>query len=114
MRRAVVGAVPVVLALGMGAVAVSVDLRNDEVQAAVLVVGVSGFILGAAWPAGAWHLAVIVGAMVPIGDYLFPRVGLAAVAPGPFNAGAFLALIPALIGAGAGVLTRRLVAAGSS
>ncbi|HEY4101109.1 MAG TPA: hypothetical protein VGM20_09555 [Gemmatimonadales bacterium] len=100
--------VPSILALGIGVFAVSVDLHNDEVQATVLVLVVSSFVLGLGWPRGAWRRALILGLMIPIGDYVLPRLGLLAT-PQPFNAGAFVALIPAAIGTGAGILLRRFV-----
>jgi hypothetical protein len=100
--------VPSIIALGMGVFAVSVDLHNDEVQATVLVLVVSSFVLGAGWPQGAWRWALILGLMIPVGDYVLPRLGLLAI-PQAFNAGAFLALVPAAIGTGAGVLLRRFV-----
>ena len=99
-------------ALGPSAVAfaVSVDLHNSEVQPAVLVILVGGFILGAFAPAHAWRWVVIPGSPIFLGDNLAPRLGLA---PGvtvlPWNYGTILALIPATIGTYVGVFVRRML-----
>lgn len=106
---------PLLLALGFGAFAVSVDLHNDEVQAAVLVLVVSGFLLGAVWPAGAWQRALVLGLSISIGDYVAVQLHLVEHGQETFNWGALVALIPAFLGTYAGVGVRRLlgVATGS-
>jgi hypothetical protein len=106
---------PLLLATATGAFAVSVDLHNSEVQAAVLVLVVGGFLLGLAWPGGAWRWALVLGLSILVGDTLALQLHLVARDPEPVNWTALVALIPAFIGTYAGVGVRRLlgVAAGS-
>ena len=100
---------PLIAVLGIGAFAVNVDLHNDEVQAAVLVLGAGGFVIGLMCPRAAWWSALLLGLSIPVGDYFAPRIGLVNVPPAPFNSGAFLALIPAFIGVYSGVGVRALI-----
>jgi hypothetical protein len=100
--------VPFALAIAIGCFAVHVDLHNSEVQAAVLVLLVGGFLLGAAWPAGAWRWAIVLGLSIIVGDYAAPQLRLVARDPEPVNWGALLAVIPAFIGTYAGVGVRRI------
>ena len=96
----------VLLAVGLGLAAGYVDMHNDEVQAAVLVVLVSTFALGLAQPRHAWRWALLVGPgvfLMYLLAGLFGYVSRAPAEPGPWAT--LIALIPALIGAytGAGV-----------
>ncbi len=96
-----------VLSLAGGMFAWWVDSRNDEPQAAALVILVVTFIVGFILPQRAWLWAIIVGVSLPLG-YLFTRtVGfLPSVPVEPGWYAAFLTLIPAFIGAYAGALGR--------
>jgi len=76
------------------------DLRNEDVQPAVILSLAGAFVLGFARPRRWWAWAVALGAWVPA-EPLVSR--LTGIPPGyPFNTGAVLAFIPALLGAAAG------------
>ena len=102
---------PLVLAAGIGAFAVSIDLHNTEVQAAALVLVVGGFLLGMIWPDGAWRWAIVLGLSIVVGDTLAMQLHLVARDPQPINWTAAVALVPAFIGTYAGVGVRRLLGA---
>ena len=102
-------AVPCLAAIGVGCFAVSVDLHNDEVQAAVLVLLVGGFLIGAIWPAGAWRWALILGVSILVGDNAAPRLGMSAGPVEPMNWGTVIAMVPAFIGTYLGVGVRALI-----
>ncbi len=95
------------LSLVSGIVAWRVDSRNDEPQAAVLVILVTTFIVGFILPQRAWLWAIIVGVSLPLGYFFARSVGYlpsAPVEPGWYAS--IIALIPAFIGAYAGALGR--------
>jgi ABC-type multidrug transport system permease subunit len=106
---------PFVLAVAFGCLAVSVDIHNDEVQAAVLVLLVAGFLVGGIWPVGAWRWALVLGLSIVVGDYAAPQLHLVARDPEPINWGALIAIVPAFLGTYLGVGMRRVsgMAAGS-
>jgi len=99
-----------ILALCGGIIAGWVDFNNDEPQAAVLVILVATILLGLILPKKAWLWAIIVALCVP-GVYLFARsLGYQPVSPpSPAWYASLLALIPAFIGAYAGVLGRVII-----
>jgi len=99
-----------ILALGGGIFAGWVDFNNDEPQAAVLVILVLTFLLGSILPKRAWLWAVIVALCLPA-EYLFLRsLGYQPVSPpSPSLYASLLALIPAFIGAYAGVIGRTMI-----
>lgn len=99
-----------VAAVGIGSFAVHVDLHNDEVQAAVLVLLVGGGILGLLAPHRAWRWALVLGLSIVVGDYAAPQLHLIAQEPGPINWGGLLALIPAFVGTYVGVGVRAALA----
>lgn len=82
------------------------DLRNDDVQPAVVLMFAGAFVLGFARPRAWWAWAVALGAWVPAEPLVSRLTGIPPV--WPFNAGAVLAFVPALAGAGAGAWARRL------
>jgi hypothetical protein len=99
-----------VLALAGGIFAWWVDSRNDESQAAVLVILMVTFLLGFLLPARAWLWALITGACLPIGYLLARTVGYLPASPvEPGWYASFIALIPAFIGAYGGALARLLL-----
>lgn len=106
--------IPLALSVAIGAFAVSVDLHNDEVQAAVLVLVVGGFLIGAIWPAGAWRWALVLGLSIFVGDNAAPRLGLVALPVQPMNWGTLIAIVPAFIGTFVGVGVRSLLAASTA
>jgi len=78
------------------------DLRNDEVQPAALMILVGAAVLGFAQPRMWWAWALALAAWIPAEYLLSP---LLHVPPqSPFNLGAvFLPPIPALLGAAVGM-----------
>ena len=103
-----------IAAVGFGSFAVHVDLHNDEVQAAVLVLLVGGGILGLLVPHRAWRWALVLGLSIVVGDYAAPHLHLIAREPEPVNWGGLLALIPAFVGTYVGVGVRGTLAARTS
>jgi hypothetical protein len=76
------------------------DLRNDDVQPAVFKMFAGAFVLGFARPRGWWAWGLALGAWVPAEPIVSRITGIPPLTP--FNAGAVLAFVPALLGAGAG------------
>ena len=102
--------IPLAIAVAIGCFAVSVDLHNDEVQAAVMVLLAGGFVVGAIWPGGAWRWALVLGLSIVVGDNAAPRLGLVALPAQPMNWGTLVALVPAFIGTYVGAGVRALFA----
>jgi hypothetical protein len=98
------------LALCVAIFAGWVDFNNDEPQAAALIILVMTILLGWLQPAKAWLWAIIVASGLP-GMYLMLRaLGYQpASPPSPRWFASLLALIPAFIGAYAGVFARAIV-----
>lgn len=98
------------LALAGGIFAWWVDSRNDEPQAAVLVILMVTFPLGFLVPRRAWLWAVITGICLPVGYLLARTLGYLPAAPvEPGWYASALALIPAFIGAYLGAFARVLL-----
>jgi hypothetical protein len=95
----------ITLSLAGGSFAWWVDSRNDEPQAAVLVILVATILLGFLMPRRAWLWASLVGLCIPVGYLLARSLGYlpqTQLEPGWY--GAFIALIPAFVGAYIGAL----------
>ena len=95
------------LALAGGLFAWWVDSRNDEPQAAVLVILIVTFLVGFLLPRRAWLWAIITGLCLPVGYLLagtFGYLPASPVEPGWYASA--LALLPAFIGAYLGALAR--------
>jgi len=94
------------LALYLGLLVGLTDLRTDDPQLPALLLITFGLFLGFAQPQAAWRWALVLGLWIPV-------LGLIARAAGVTNAQfsdvlfSLVALVPALIGAYAGVLVRR-------
>lgn len=96
-----------VLALAGGIFAWWVDSRNDEPQAAVLVILVMTFLLGLLVPQRAWLWAILTGICLPVGYLVARTLGyLPSSLPEPGWYASAIALIPAFIGAYGGALAR--------
>ncbi len=98
------------VSLAGGIFALWVDSRNDEPQAAVLVILVMTFLVGFLLPKRAWLWAIIVGLCIPLGYLVTRAVGIPPripVEPGWYASA--IALIPAFIGAYAGALGRLVI-----
>jgi len=85
------------------------DLRVQEVQPVAMLVTSFGFILGAAYPDGAWRRAVMLGLSVPLAHVVSSLTGATLPYPLPPFADTFLALVPAFAGTFLGVGVRRLL-----
>jgi hypothetical protein len=104
MRRAVPTWLYVLAAAALGALTGYNDLHNEDVQAGVLAVAGSTFILTALRPGAAWAYVLIVGAAIPVAHVVASALDLEL----PHEASlpwTLLAFIPAAIGA---VAARRL------
>ena len=94
------------LALYLGLLVGLTDLRTDDPQLPVLLLITFGLFLGFAQPKAAWRWALVLGLWIPV-------LGLIARTAGVTNAQfsdvlfSLVVLVPALIGAYAGVLVRR-------
>ena len=96
-----------ILALAGGIFAWWVDSRNDEPQAAVLVILMVTFTLGFLVLPRAWLWAIITGLCLPVGYLLARTVGYLPASPlEPGWYASVIALIPAFIGAYSGALAR--------
>jgi hypothetical protein len=94
-------------ALLSGTFASCVDFGNDEVQAPVLVVMVSCFILSLIRPRAALRWTLIVALSLPIGRWLGPCFGFYPKLPAtPNNFATLIALIPAVIASYSAVAIR--------
>ena len=100
----------VLLTLAFGSLVGYTDLRAEEVQPAVLLIGSFAALLGAAYPDGAWRRGLLLGLSVPLAHVVSQLTGTVLPYPLPSFADTFLALIPALVGSYVGVGLRRLVA----
>ncbi len=95
-----------------GFIAGAVDFRNDEPQAAVLVILVFAGLLGFVQPKKAWRWAIIVGLGVPIVYLIATALGYQSKSvPEPGWYASLIALIPAFISTYGGVLLRKAMAA---
>lgn len=104
-----------VLALAGGIFAWWVDSRNDEPQAAVLVILVVTFVVGFLVPRRAWLWAIITGMCLPVGYLLARAVGYLPATPlEPGWYASVIALIPAFIGAYMGALARVLLSSATA
>ena len=95
------------LALAAGVLAGYVDLHNDEVQATLLIIVASAFLLGAARPRQSGAIGAIIGLCIPAA-HLYARATHMVV---PYQTSwlwTFLALIPAVVAAASGALARWL------
>ena len=107
-KRQIAQALCLVLAAGFGAWAGYVDLHDDDVQASVLIVLGSTFLLGILFPREAWSTALVVGACIPIAHLYAAATGMAL----PYEASlpwTVLAFVPSFMGAAAGMLVRRVL-----
>jgi hypothetical protein len=94
------------LALYLGLIVGLTDLRTDDPQLPILLLITFGLFLGFAQPKAAWRWALVLGLWIPV-------LGVIARAAGVTNAQfsdvlfSLVVLVPAVIGAYAGVLVRR-------
>lgn len=99
-----------VLAVIGGFSAGAVDFRNDEPQAAVLVIVVFAGLLGFVQSRKAWRWAIVVGLGVPVVYLISTALGYQPKSvPEPGWYASLIALIPAFIGTYGGVLLRKLI-----
>lgn len=96
----------ILTALVVGSLAFYVDLHNDEVQPAALILLVGSAAIGAVWPKWSWVAGIVAGLCILGGHVAFRALGGVPrfpIEPNPY--GALVAVIPATIGAliGAGL-----------
>lgn len=95
------------LATAFGLLAAYLDFHTDEVQVAVLVILVGTFVVALLRPASAWRWALAAGLCIFAAYQFGPGLGFHPRYPAlPGNYATLLALVPAFIGAYAGVLMR--------
>jgi predicted cobalt transporter CbtA len=86
-----------------------VDLHSDEVQPTVALLMLFTALLAFARPRRPWRWALLMGVAVPLAYVVAPLLGVAPRAqPEPNLSATLIALIPAMIGAYAGVALRYL------
>lgn len=94
------------IAVPLGLFVGYVDSRNNEVQAAVLLIGVFSFLFGLVVPRRAWRWALAVGGSIPA-YYLGGQIlGVHLPPMEPNDWASLIALVPALLGAYAGSFVR--------
>lgn len=113
LREWITGLAPqsVLLALASvasGLFAAYVDFHSVEVQAPALVVMISAFVFSVLRPNHAWRWALAAGLSIFLAHSIAPVVGMVPVAPPLSKFGALVAVIPALVGAYAGVVAKAL------
>ena len=98
-----------ILAIIFGIIISYIDLHNDEVQPAVMLLLIFSFILGYKDPPRAWLYSLLLALSIITG-YLFARLtGFVPKGPPPDNLfWTLLAIIPAFAGGYAGVLMKLL------
>ena len=97
---------PYLLAMALGLLAGYVDFHSEEVQPAALLLLVFSFGVGFVYPVRAWRWGVLMGVCIPLAITIGYALGFKPVYPAhPLSA--FIAVIPALIGAYCGVGLRR-------
>ena len=100
----------IALAIIGGVLAGAVDFRNDEPQAAVIVIVTFAGLLGFIQPRKAWRWALIVGLGVPGVYVIATALGYHAKSVGePGWYASLIALIPAFISTYCGVLLRKAI-----
>ena len=107
-----IGSPVIVVLIGVlvGALAGYVDTHNDEVQATVLVLIVGMAITGFAAPKWWWLAALVAGSCILFAHLIARALGIPPLYPVQPNIFAsLLAIVPALLGALAGVAARRVV-----
>lgn len=109
MTRSTSAAVALTLALSVGLLIAALDTHASEVQVAVLLLLVTGAMLGALAPPVAPYAGLLLGAGVALTFIWMQARGLPTQSNG--FAGTLLALIPAILGALAGAMLRRRRAA---
>ena len=98
--------VPLLLAAVAGALTGLLEMRAEQMQSVALTIATFGFMLGAAYPDGAWRRALMLGLSVPFAQLISTATGVALPYPVPPFVEAFLALVPAFIGTYVGVALR--------
>jgi hypothetical protein len=102
----------VALAVLGGFIAGAVDFRNDEPQAAVLIILALAGLLGFMQPKKAWRWAVIVGLGIPVVYLIATALGYQSKSvPEPGWYASLIVLIPAFLGAYGGGLLRKTISA---
>ena len=99
-----------VLWMAAGAFLMRFELRTDDTGVLVFFVLLTNFLLGSLHPRRAWQWALLVAACVPSADLIFGRPGHPMALDDAAKIFGFLTVV-GLIGAYAGVLLRKALAA---
>lgn len=97
------------LTIIFGIVISYIDLHNDEVQPAVLLLLIFSFILGYKHPPKAWLYCFLIGLSIITGYLIAKAINFTPKGPPPNNIfSSLIALIPAFIGGYCGVLIKNI------
>ncbi len=98
----------ILISIGIGLFAGYVDFRNDEPQAAVIVIGVGGIIIGFLQPKKAWLWAIIIALGLPAAYLIGAALGYTPHDwPQPGLYATLLTLIPSFIANYCGAFARQ-------
>ena len=101
-----------ILTLALSALTGYVNVTASEVQAPMLCILLFSFVTGLLQPRGAWRWAALIGLSIPASTFIGLAINFPFVdAPPRFPITLAVLVIPALIAAYLGVLSRRLLTA---
>jgi hypothetical protein len=106
--RAMTGTLALLLTLAAGLVAGVTDVRTTDVQGPVAVLFAAAFFLAAWQPDGAWRRGLMLGASVPLAHVVAQFTGHTLPYTVEHPASTLLAIVPAMLGTGVGMLVSRL------
>ena len=102
------GTLAVLLTVAAGVIAGVTDVSSAEVQGSVAVLFAAAFFLAAWQPGGAWRRGLMLGASVPLAHVVAQLTGHTLPYTVDHPATTLLAIIPAMLGTGVGMLVSRL------
>ena len=105
----------VLCAFAVGSLAFYIDLHNEEVQPAALVLVLGGGVIGLMWPRWSWAGGIVAGLCIVAGHLIYRAMGgRPPFAIEPSIWGALIAVVPATVGALMGAGLRVMVSPGSA
>ena len=102
------GTLALLLTMAAGVIAGVTDVSSTEVQGSVAVLFAAAFFLAAWHPDGAWRRGLMLGASVPLAHVVAQLTGHTLPYTVEHPATTLLAIIPAMVGTGVGMLVSRL------
>ena len=106
--EAMTGTLALLLTVAAGLIAGVTDVNSTEVQGPVAVLFAAAFFLAAWHPYGAWRRGLMLGASVPLAHVVAQVTGHTLPYTVDHPASTLLAIIPAMLGTGVGMLVSRL------